>query len=314
MEKELDLSYKSFKEILVSIIVGASIGLSVIVPGISGSTIAIVMKVYDKMMYAFSNLFKKFKICFLFLLPIGIGVIAGFGVGLVAVRFLLEHIPFITICFFVGLMVGTYPILLKEIKGETPTINRKILFVAGMLVPLVITLVSMFVGGGSDVHSIGILQYLVFLILGILISLTQIVPGLSATVLLMIFGYYAFLLDNVGFELLGNFKLLMVYVTLVIGFVIGILLFSKIINKLLERQKIPFFFAICGLSLGSMISVFFGNECLDIYKEWTRQTVAKEIIFGVIAFALAFVGTFLLYIYDKKKSQKQEETEKTEEN
>ena len=314
MEKEMDLSYKSFKEILISIIVGASIGLSVIVPGISGSTIAIVMKVYDKMMYAFSNLFKKFKACFLFLIPIGIGVLAGFGVGLVAVRFLLEHIPFITICFFVGLMVGTYPILTKEIKGEKPTINRRILFVAGMLVPLLVTLVSMFVGGGRDLNSIGILEYLLFLIIGVLISLTQIVPGLSATVLLMIFGYYAFLLDNIGFELLGNFKLLMVYVTMVIGFVIGILLFSKVINRLLDRQKTPFFFAICGLSLGSMIAVFFGNECLDIYAEWTVQSMAKEIIFGVISFAVAFAGTILLYIYDKKKSEKARENEKIEEN
>ena len=155
MEKEMDLSYKSFKEILISIFVGASIGLSVIVPGISGSTIAIMMKVYDKMMYAFSNLFKRFKDCLLFLIPIGLGVVAGFGVGLIAVRFLLEHIPFITICFFVGLMVGTYPILLKEIKGEKTTINRRILFVAGMLVPLLITLVSMFASDGRDLNNIG---------------------------------------------------------------------------------------------------------------------------------------------------------------
>ena len=79
MNETLDLKYKSFKELLISIFVGFSIGLSVIVPGISGSTIAIIMKVYDKMMYAFSNLFKKFKLCVLFLIPIGIGVVLGFG-------------------------------------------------------------------------------------------------------------------------------------------------------------------------------------------------------------------------------------------
>ena len=171
----------------------------------------------------------------------------------------------------------------------------------------------MFTGGSRDLGSIGIGQYVVFLIIGILISLTQIVPGLSATVLLMIFGYYAFLLDNIGFELLGNFKLLMVYVVMVVGFVIGILLFSKIINRLLERQKTPFFFTICGLSLGSMIAVFFGNECLEIYAGWNSQSVTTEIVLGVLAFAVGFVGTFLLYIYDKKRNEKQSETEKIEE-
>ena len=63
-----------------------------------------------------------------------------------------------------------------------------------------------------------------------------------------------------------------------------------------------------------MIAVFFGNECLDIYAEWTVQSMAKEIIFGVISFAFAFAGTFLLYIYDKKKSEKAIENEKIEEN
>ena len=93
MNDSLELTYKNFKEILVSIIVGFSIGLSVIVPGISGSSIAIIMKVYDKMMYAFSNIFKKFKICFLFLIPIGIGVAVGFILGFVLVKILLNAFP-----------------------------------------------------------------------------------------------------------------------------------------------------------------------------------------------------------------------------
>ena len=144
MNDSVELTYKSFKEILVSIIVGFSIGLSVIVPGISGSSIAIIMKVYDKMMYAFSNLFKKFKVCFIFLVPIGIGVAIGFILGFALVKILLNAFPFITICFFVGLMVGTYPILFNEIKDEKLTINRKILFVVGILIPLLITVASMF--------------------------------------------------------------------------------------------------------------------------------------------------------------------------
>ena len=57
----MELKYKSIKDVLISIFVGFSIGLSVIVPGISGSAIAMIMKVYDKLMYAFSNIFKKFN-------------------------------------------------------------------------------------------------------------------------------------------------------------------------------------------------------------------------------------------------------------
>ena len=90
----MELKYKNLKEILISIFVGFSIGLSVIVPGISGSSIAIIMKVYDKLIYAFSNIFKRFKICIIFLLPIALGIIIGFALGFILVKILLEAFPF----------------------------------------------------------------------------------------------------------------------------------------------------------------------------------------------------------------------------
>ena len=304
MDELVDLRYKSFKEMLISVFVGFSIGLSVIVPGISGSSIAIIMKVYDKMMYSFSNVFKRFKDCILYLIPIGIGIVAGFGIGFVLVKLLLETIPFITICFFVGLMVGTFPVLFKEIRGEVPSMNRKILFTIGILVPLVITVISMFANADNSLTGLGFGHYVLFLVLGVLISLTQIVPGLSATVLLMMFGYYTAILNGVGSELFTDFKLMLVYIMLVVGFVIGILLFSKIINRLLDKRRKPFFFAICGLSIGSMLAVFLGDECVDIYVGWSGTKMVVDIIIGAVAFAIGFAVTFSLYVYDKKKEQK----------
>ena len=125
-EPEMDLSYKSLREVIISLVLGFFIGLSVIIPGISGTTIAIVMKVYDKLLYSFANILKRFKVCFIFLLPIGVGVILGFGIGLVVVKLLLERFPFPTICMFVGLMAGTYPIIHKEIKrSEERRVGRE---------------------------------------------------------------------------------------------------------------------------------------------------------------------------------------------
>ena len=65
---ELDLRYQSSKDVTKSTILGFFIGLAVIVPGISGSTMAIIFKLYDKLLYAMGNLFKSFKLCILFLL------------------------------------------------------------------------------------------------------------------------------------------------------------------------------------------------------------------------------------------------------
>lgn len=305
MNETLDLKYKSFKELLISIFVGFSIGLSVIVPGISGSTIAIIMKVYDKMMYAFSNLFKKFKLCVLFLIPIGIGVVLGFGLGFLLVKLLLELFPFITICFFVGLMIGTFPILFKEVKGEKASLKNKLLFALGVIIPLLIIMLSMLAGGDKALVGLNVGNYILFVVIGILMSLTQIIPGLSATVLLMMFGYYTSILNGIGSELLHDFKLLLVYICIIVGFAIGILLFSKVINFLLEKKRRMFFHAICGLSVGSVLSVFFGNECIDIYSKWNLQSAITDSIIGIIALAIGFAITFVLYIYDKKRAEKE---------
>ena len=315
MNETVDLKYKSLKEVLISVFVGFSIGLSVIVPGISGSAIAIIMKVYDKMMYSFSNIFKRFKLCALFLVPIVIGICAGFGIGFILVKLLLETIPFITICFFVGLMVGTFPILFKEIKGAEATMNRKILFAIGILIPLAITVVSFAATGNNSLSGLNFGHYALFFVLGILISLTQIIPGLSATVLLMIFGYYTAILNSVGSEMFKDFGLLLVFVMLGAGFVVGVLMFSKLINHLLEKQRTPFFFTICGLSIGSMLAVFFGDECVDIYCSWETTRMIIDLSVGAVALALGFVATFALYLYEKKKAKAHDaKAEKIEKN
>ncbi len=297
----MELGYKSVKELLISIFVGFSIGLSVIIPGISGSSIAIIMKVYDKLMYSFSNIFKKFKACIVFLIPIMIGILLGFLIGLILVKILLEAFPFITICFFVGLMVGTYPILFKEIKGNSFDLKKTLLFISGILIPIVITALSLVIGVDNSLIGLNFGHYILFLVLGILISLTQLIPGLSATVLLMMFGYYKALMDGIGRELFSDFSLIMVYVTLLVGFVIGTLLFSRVINKLLENARVKFFFVICGLSVGSFFAVYLGNDCMDIYKSWTSDTMVVDILIGIAMLLVGFAISFSLYLYDKKR-------------
>ena len=92
------------------------------------------------------------------------------------------------------------------------------------------------------------------------------------------------------------------------GFLIGTLMFSKIISKLLVTKRIQFFFVICGLSIGSMVSVFLGNECLEIYNTWTNTEMVKDLIFGFVALILGFIVTFMIYLYDKKKNIKIDES------
>ena len=202
---ELDLRYQSSKDVTKSTILGFFIGLAVIVPGISGSTMAIIFKLYDKLLYAMGNLFKSFKLCILFLLPIGIGAILGFVLGFFTIQRLLTILPFAIMVFFGGLMIGAFPAITNEIKGEKVTSAKGFLFLLGLSIPIFISISSTFIQeGNQSLESIEFYQYIFFLILGYVIAITQIVPGLSATAILMAFGYFKPLMDSVNLTYIQN--------------------------------------------------------------------------------------------------------------
>ena len=119
-EKELSLRYENRRQVAKGGILGFFIGLAVIVPGVSGSAVAIIFKLYEKLPYALGSFFRKFKTCLLFLLPIAIGLVVGFVLGFFGVRELLHLLPFAAVALFAGLMTGAYPAVTDQLKGARP--------------------------------------------------------------------------------------------------------------------------------------------------------------------------------------------------
>lgn len=301
--EEIDLSYKNKTEVTKGGILGLFIGLAVIVPGVSGSAVAIIFKMYEKLLYAIGNLFKKFKKCIKFLLPILIGILVGFVLGFFGVRSLLNIIPFLVICLFAGLMFGAYPAITDQIKGTKLNAKYILLFIIGLAIPILVSCVSVF----SDItqHSLSNLKfyhYILFAIIGFLVAITQLVPGLSATALLMSFGYFTPLMNSVS---LTNFKenptIFLVYLCLIIGFIIGLFVVSKGLNKILNRYKTPTFYCIAGLSLGSIVTMFFNPEIMEIYVGWSDGGMVLDISMGVLVFIIGIVISYLFVRFERKK-------------
>lgn len=302
-DEEMDLNYKNKTEVAKGGILGLFIGLAVIVPGVSGSAVAIIFKMYEKLLYAIGNVFKKFKKCVKFLFPILIGVVAGFVFGFFGVRSLLNIIPFIIICLFAGLMFGAYPAVTDQIKGTKPKAKYILLFIIGLIIPILISCVSVF--SNVSQHSLTNLKfyhYILFLIIGFLVAITQLVPGLSATALLMSFGYFTPLMNSVS---ITNFKenpsIFLVYLCLIVGFVIGLIVVSKGMNKLLNRYKIPAFYCIAGLSLGSIVTMFFNPEVMEIYSSWANGGLALDLSIGLVVLIIGVVISYLFVRFERKK-------------
>ena len=292
---------------------GFFIGLAVIVPGISGSTVAIIFKLYDAFLYAVSNLFKQFKRCFFFLLPIGIGILIGLAVGFFTVQKALEYIPFAIVGGFAGLMSGAFPAVKDELKGAKITGGRIALFIAGVCLPIAVALLSVFFSGGAGKDFSVWWRIALCLPVGAIVGLTQVVPGLSASAILMSIGYFTPLVESVHVSYWKeNPIIFLTYAALGIGFLIGIFFSSGVLKKAFEKARQTAYFPIVGLSLGSIAAMFCNVEIFAVYKEWAQKGISQtDLWLGVALFVVGAVIAYLLVRYQRKKDA--ESAVKTEE-
>ena len=303
----MDLRYQNGKEVFKGGILGAFIGLAVIVPGVSGSAVAIIFRLYEKLLYALGGIFRRFKESARFLLPIALGGIVGLAAGFFGVRFLLNLLPFAIVALFAGLMLGAFPAVTDEIKGEKPTPLRIILFLLGLLFPIGLSALSVF--GTPDMLSLEDLSwyhYILFLLVGYAIAVTQLVPGLSATALLMTFGCFTPLMNSVSLTYWQeNPMVLLVYACLAVGFVLGLLTFSNGLSRLLEKKRAPAFYTIAGLSLGSIVTMFFNPEIVEVYESWTISAAMwRELGIGMALFGIGIIAATYFVRYERNRVMK----------
>ena len=303
----MDLRYQNGKEVAKGGILGAFIGLAVIVPGVSGSAVAIIFRLYEKLLYALGGIFRRFKESARFLLPIALGGIVGLAAGFFGVRFLLNLLPFAIVALFAGLMLGAFPAVTDEIKGEKPTPLRIVLFLLGLLFPIGLSALSVF--GTPDMLSLENLSwyhYILFLLVGYAIAVTQLVPGLSATALLMTFGCFTPLMNSVSLTYWQeNPMVLLVYACLAVGFVLGLLTFSNGLSRLLEKKRAPAFYTIAGLSLGSIVTMFFNPEIVEVYESWTLNAAMwRELGIGMALFGIGIIAATYFVRYERNRVMK----------
>ena len=291
-------------------ILGLFIGLAVIIPGVSGSTVAIMFGLYAALLYAIGNILEDFRRCVKFLIPIGIGVVIGFGAGFLLIQLLLEKYIFVIVCLFVGLMIGASPALLREIKGERASIIRIILMIIGVLIPLAIGASGAITflldptvseeGASQAFTAFPWYLFVLYVPLGILVSATQLIPGLSATAIMMSFGQFKPIMDSVHLDyILENPAFIGLMLCLGGGFVIGLIIVSKLFSKIIAWRRAATFYFVVGLSFGSIGSMFFNSDMAEVYYSWGNGGFSTvELIIGIVLLAAGLIGSLLLTKYE----------------
>ena len=289
---------------LLDVLRGAVIGLANVIPGVSGGTMMVSMGIYDKIIYSLNHLFKKFKECFKILLPYLLGMALAIALGSVVLKVAFEKYPLPTNTLFVGLILGSLPLIIKQIKGAK--INALcvvifLLFAALVVVPKIVannTLTGDNVNGGNQELKLDVLHILLYFALGVVASASMVIPGISGSMMLKIFGYYEPIVTQaIGGTIkdaipAGNWSLVLhnlgVLLPFAIGIVVGIFGVAKLIEYLLKRWKVYTYCGILGMVIASPVVILMDASIYEGFS-WVIGVVAA-VALGIGIFAAMKLG------------------------
>jgi len=226
------------------ILKGFIVGLGKIIPGVSGSMLAMTLGIYENVIEAVTNFFSNPKKHLKLLMNFGIGVFLAIIIFSKIILFLLTNYYNETMYLFLGLILGTLIPFSKNLKINIKNILIFIIFISLMFLVTYLDTSTKFIFSGS------IFNYLYVIFLGIIDAFTSIVPGISGTAIFMILGVYEFVLNILG----SPFSLLFIFY--LFGMVFGIIVICYIMNYLLKNKKEETYSIIFAFMIGSILILF----------------------------------------------------------
>ena len=227
---------------------GFVIGFGMVIPGVSGGVLAMVLGLYEPIIAAIANPLQDWRRNLRFLAPLGIGA----AVCLLFLARLLEYLfaqhPLPTLYLFFGLVIASLPSMVRLANEKGFRLSYLVSLAAGLSALLLITSLPRHLGEGGAAQAGLVYRALMGGVLGV----GLVVPGLSASFLLIAFGYYEKLL-----KALVNVDLA-VLVPVGLGLGLTVLFASKVIHWLFRWQYGYVSYAIVGLMLGSLYVAFPG--------------------------------------------------------
>ena len=252
---------------MIDILKGILIGIGKILPGVSGSLIAISLGVYYKSIHIIGNIYKINKNDLIFLSNLLIGICISIVLFSKLIINLLNIYYIQTMLLFLGLITGCINGLLKIIKKDLNFIN--IIF---LLFPLLIILLINVINIKINIS----INYFTIFFLGILESITMILPGVSGTALFMYLNIYQ--------NILGLMSTITVdSIIFIIGIIIGFILFSKVISIILLKYKIKLLYVITGLMISTILIIL--KDTLNCDYDF------RSLLIGTILFVIGYFIT-----------------------
>lgn len=264
------------------IIKGFIIGIAKIIPGVSGSMLAITLNVYDKSLECICNFTNNKKENIKYLTLLSLGIISSIIIFSKIIKYSLSNYYLITMLLFLGLIIGSTKDFIKKIN-----INKKstIQIIISFILFIIFTL--LYIDNNYRLKNNYIDKIMLF-ISGFIESLSSIVPGVSGTMLLMTIGTYNIVINiisnltNINF-IINNISLILIFL---FGTLLGIIITSLMMKNLLNKHKNSTYSCILGICIANIIIL--------IIKIFQVKYTFIELIIGLIMAIIGYViGTIL---------------------
>lgn len=282
---------------------GFCMALADSVPGVSGGTIAFLLGFYDEFINSLNDLMGrdngKRKEAVIFLIKLGIGWVIGFCMSVLILSGLFEAHIYQISSLFMGLTLFAIPVVIREEKETLKGRYGYVVFtLIGMALVFGITFFNPSSGEGIRVSvehlSLGTVVY-VFVTAMIAIT-AMVLPGISGSTLLLIFGLYVPIIGAVKEFLHLNMSYFPILMVFGLGVITGIVGIIKAIKMCLERYRPQTIYAILGLMIGSLYAITMGPTTLDVPRDPMSLSTFSILFFllgGVILAGLEITKTRL---------------------
>lgn len=245
------------------------------VPGVSGGTVAFVMGFYSDFIKSINALVSKStkeekKTALSFLFKLGIGWVGGFILSVLFIASLFETHIYNISSLFLGFIIFSLPIIYREEKEAiTGQLNHCIYTIIGIVIVVLITYFNPTSHGNGlsmsiEHFSLGMGIYV--FIAGMIAISAMVLPGISGSTLLLIFGLYAPIITGIKTLLSFDFSPLPLLICFGLGVITGAFSTVRIIGKLLITKRSQLIYLIFGLMIGSLYAVIMGPTTLEIPK------------------------------------------------
>lgn len=216
-------------------IIGMIIGIGKVLPGVSGSVLAISFNVYEKTINSLCNYFKDIKNNTIFLSKLATGFILMTIISSKVLYVAINKYEFILKIIFTILILIGVPDLIKKGGNYLITIIAFFLALSLMFLPTISI---------NNSH---------YFIMGIIEAFSTIIPGISGTAIYLSLGWYQDIL--LLFGNLYKFEFIKI-IPFGIGLIIGTIFFIKLVSFLFNKYKKETISSILGFLLASLVLIY----------------------------------------------------------